>query len=163
MPPDKLKPLALELAGVAAEHKARLIVNSSLEAAEESGAWGIQLPFSLFMSLAGKASLRRFKIGVSIHGINEALAAQEAGADLVLAGNIFETGCKPGLEGKGLNFLESLRDRLAIPVWAVGGILPGNALSVRQSGAAGLCVMSPLMLSQEPELEAAAYINALFN
>lgn len=158
LPEPEVVSLAKRLAWIAKSERAGLIVNFSLRAAEISGAQGLQLPFPLFMELRNSPRLNAFEVGVSIHSLEEALKAQEAGADRLVAGNIFETNCKPGLEGRGIEFLSLLANHISIPIWAVGGLTPDRAALVRKYGASGLCVMSSLMSSQDPEREAAAYI-----
>ncbi|MFQ9412022.1 MAG: thiamine phosphate synthase [Evtepia gabavorous] len=44
-------------------------------------------------------------LGTSCHSVAEALEAQALGATYLLAGHIFDTSCKPGLPGRGLDFL----------------------------------------------------------
>ena len=63
----------------------------------------------------------------------------------VVAGHIFKTDCKKGLEPRGLKFVENLSSVLNIPVFAIGGINERNSQSVINSGAFGLCMMSSLM------------------
>lgn len=81
-------------------------------------------------------------IGVSIHSVEEAKSAEALGADYVIAGHIFETGCKPGIQPRGLRFLQSVCEQVSIPVYAIGGITKENAALTIQSGAAGICIMS---------------------
>ncbi len=71
-------------------------------------------------------------LGVSTHSLEEALSAEDAGADYVLLSPVFRPTSKPeddrptlGLEG-----LEAAQRRLGIPVFALGGITPANAEAV---------------------------------
>lgn len=43
-------------------------------------------------------------VSTSIHKPEEALKAQELGADFVFAGHVFATDCKKGLPPRGLDF-----------------------------------------------------------
>ena len=158
LPEAELESLAGRLALTAKREQAGLIVNSSLRAAETSAAQGLQLPFPLFLELKNSPRLKFFEVGVSIHSLEEALAAQAAGAHRLVAGNIFETTCKPGLKARGIEFLSLLTGHIKIPIWAVGGLTPDHAALVRKHGASGLCVMSSLMTGHDPEREAADYI-----
>lgn len=81
-------------------------------------------------------------VGVSIHSVEEAKSAEALGADYVIAGHIFKTGCKPGIQPRGLRFLQSVCEQVSIPVYAIGGITKENAALTIQSGAAGICIMS---------------------
>lgn len=110
---------------------------------------GIHLSYNIFKSLNEniKAELiKKYKrIGVSIHSLNEAKEAESLGASYVVAGHIFETDCKKGLEPRGLKFIEDLSSALTIPIFAIGGIDEKNSLSVINSGAFSICMMSTLM------------------
>lgn len=68
-----------------------------------------------------------------------------SGIQIVL-GNIFETDCKKGLAGKGLDFLsEACKKAVNVPVYAIGGINTQNIKAVLDAGASGGCMMSGFM------------------
>ena len=110
---------------------------------------GIHLSYSIFKSLNQniKAELiKKYKrIGVSIHSLEEAKDVESLGASYVIAGHIFKTDCKKGLEPRGLKFIEDLSSALSIPIFAIGGIDEKNSLSVINNGAFSVCMMSTLM------------------
>ena len=110
---------------------------------------GIHLSYNIFKSLNEniKAELiKKYKrIGVSIHSLDEAKEVESLGASYVVAGHIFETDCKKGLEPRGLKFIEDLSSALTIPIFAIGGIDEKNSLSVINNGAFSICMMSTLM------------------
>lgn len=89
-------------------------------------------------------------LGVSVHAPEEALRAQTLGADYVTAGHVFDTDCKKGLPGRGLDFLRAVCATVDIPVYAIGGIGPDNLADVARTGAAGACLMSGLMTCPHP-------------
>ena len=110
---------------------------------------GIHLSYSIFKSLNQniKAELiKKYKrIGVSIHSLDEAKEVESLGASYVVAGHIFETDCKKGLEPRGLKFIKDLSSALSIPIFAIGGIDEKNSQSVINNGAFSICMMSTLM------------------
>ena len=110
---------------------------------------GIHLSYNIFKSLNEniKAELiKKYKrIGVSVHSLNEAKEVESLGASYVVAGHIFETDCKKGLEPRGLKFIKDLSSALSIPIFAIGGIDEKNSLSVINNGAFSICIMSTLM------------------
>ena len=110
---------------------------------------GIHLSYSIFKFLNQNIKtelIKKYKrIGVSIHSLDEAKEVENLGASYVVAGHIFETDCKKDLEPRGLKFIEDLSSALSIPIFAIGGIDEKNSLSVIDSGAFGLCIMSTLM------------------
>ena len=89
-------------------------------------------------------------LGVSVHAPEEAARAAALGVDYVTAGHIFDTGCKPGLPGRGLDFLREVCRASSVPVYAIGGIAAENLAAVRDAGAAGACLMSSLMRCPDP-------------
>ena len=110
---------------------------------------GIHLSYNVFKSLEENIKtglIKKYKkIGISIHSLEEAREAESLGANYVVAGHIFKTDCKKGLEPRGLKFVENLSSVLKIPIFAIGGIDERNSQSVINSGAFGLCMMSSLM------------------
>lgn len=85
------------------------------------------------------------EISVSCHSLADVKEAVQTGATQVLLGNIFETDCKKGLAGKGLDFLREISSESPVPVFAIGGISQRNLPLVLQAGAAGGCMMSGFM------------------
>ena len=110
---------------------------------------GFHLSYEIFKSLnknIREKLIKKYKrIGVSIHSLDEAKEVENLGATYVVAGHIFETDCKKGLEPRGLNFIKELSSILTIPIFAIGGINKENSNLVLNSGAFGVCMMSSLM------------------
>ena len=110
---------------------------------------GIHLSYDNFKSLnknIREELIKKYKrIGVSIHSLVEAKETEILGASYIVAGHIFETDCKKGLEPRGLNFIKELSSILTIPIFAIGGINKENSSLVLNSGAFGVCMMSSLM------------------
>ena len=140
-----------EIYPICQKYKINLILhqNYDLNLDEKYDIEGIHLSYSIFKSLNEniKAELiKKYKrIGVSVHSLNEAKEVESLGASYVVAGHIFETDCKKGLEPRGLKFVEELSSILTIPIFAIGGIDEKNSQSVIDSGAFGLCMMLSLM------------------
>ena len=89
-------------------------------------------------------------LGVSVHAPDEAVRAQELGADYVTAGHVFDTSCKAGLPCRGLDFLRAVCAAVSIPVYAIGGVEGDKLSQIRAAGAAGACLMSGLMTCADP-------------
>ena len=140
-----------EIYPICQKYKINLILhqNYDLNLDDKYNIEGIHLSYSIFKSLNEniKAELiKKYKrIGVSVHSLNEAKEVESLGASYVVAGHIFETDCKKGLEPRGLKFIEDLSSALSIPIFAIGGIDEKNSLSVINSGAVSVCMMSTLM------------------
>ena len=123
--------------------------NYDLNLDEKYNIEGIHLSYEIFKSLnknIREKLIKKYKrIGVSIHSLEEAREVESLGASYIVAGHIFETDCKKGLEPRGLKFVENLSSILTIPIFAIGGIDEKNSQSVIDSGAFGVCMMSSLM------------------
>ncbi len=123
--------------------------NYDLNLDEKYNIEGIHLSYEIFKSLnknIREKLIKKYKrIGVSIHSLEEAKDVENLGATYVVAGHIFETDCKKGLEPRGLNFIKELSSILTIPIFAIGGINEENSNLVLNSGAFGVCMISSLM------------------
>jgi thiamine-phosphate pyrophosphorylase len=93
-------------------------------------------------------------VGASSHSLEEALAAQEAGAGYVNIGPIFPTATKPGAVFLGLDAISRIAPRLRIPWSTMGGINQSNIAQVVARGARHPAVMSAVTAA--PDIGAAA-------
>ena len=133
------------------KYKINLILhqNYDLNLDDKYNIEGIHLSYNIFKSLNENIKVELIKkykrIGVSIHSLDEAKEAESLGASYVVAGHIFKTDCKKGLEPRGLKFVEDLSSTLTIPIFAIGGIDEKNSQSVIDRGAFSVCMMSSMM------------------
>lgn len=94
-------------------------------------------------------------LGVSATNLEEALQAEQDGADYLGVGPIFPTPTKPDAAPPiGLEGLAEICRRVSIPVVAIGGINEQNAASVIEAGADGVAVISAVVAA--PDVTAAA-------
>lgn len=111
----------------------------------------IHLPLAVFREIPDAMRSRYAEIGVSVHSVGEAVNVEKSGASYVTAGHIFATDCKRGLPPRGTGFLREVCGTVDIPVYAIGGINVENIAEIRDSGAAGACIMSGFMRCGEPD------------
>ena len=90
-------------------------------------------------------------LGASCHSVEDALLAESLGCNYIVAGHIFDTDCKKGLPGRGIDFLKDVVNAVSIPVFAIGGINKENYHKIKEAGASGACLMSSLMISNNPK------------
>jgi len=147
--------LAKKALAVCVKYGVQCSLHSFTDTAKSLGARQIHLPLPLLRRLEDRGSF--YEIGASVHSPEEAKEAESLGADYLIAGHIFETFCKEGLPGRGLDFLARTAAAVHIPVYAIGGITEKNAASVIQAGAKGIAVRSGLMVCNDCK----AYINKL--
>jgi len=96
-------------------------------------------------------------VGVSVHSAEEARAARDAGADYLMAGNIFPTTTHPGRPATGLELIEQAAG-LGLPVIAIGGLTPERAGPAREAGAWGVAAISALWHTADPFAAAVAML-----
>jgi len=157
----QLVPLADRLQAMT-EGKALLIVNGRLDVALLCAADGVHLPergpsVAATRRLAGDG----FIIGRSVHSVEEAVKAQEEGADYVQVGAIFPTRSHPGPPPAGPTLLKSVAVRVTIPIVAVGGITADNVGQVMRAGASGAAVISAILDSPSPAAAARRLAEAM--
>lgn len=126
------------------EYNIELIVNTFIEAAYQLGLTCIQVPFGMFFENHRQLT-KDFNVYVSVHSIQEADFAAKNKAYALIAGHIYETKCKEGVEPRGIEFLKEVCNAVEIPVFAIGGINAERAEEVMNYGAAGACIMSEFM------------------
>lgn len=143
--------LAKKASRVCEKYHVPLTVHSFANVSQRLAIGRIHLPLGIFLNLEEKEKEGFDKIGVSVHSVQEALKAAEMGASYLIAGHVFATDCKKGMVPRGLSFLEKVCRTVDIPVYAIGGIGPENAEGCIKAGAAGICLMSSLMETENPE------------
>lgn len=136
--------LAEEVLAVCKEYDKPCILHTYAEAAKIIKHKSIHLPFEQFCDRK-PVSNEWNHLGTSVHTVAEAVKAEQLGASYLIAGHIFETACKAGLPGRGVDFLKQICQAVSIPVYGIGGIMPSQLPLLKQAGAAGGCMMSYFM------------------
>lgn len=137
------------LEAVAPEHRRLITVNTFADIAQEKGIVSIQLPIQELE--AHPDFIHEFAtVGVSVHSLDEARQAQKLEANFAMAGHIFATDCKPGVEPRGIDFLAEICRETTIPIYAIGGIDLETITQAKKAGSSGACLMSALMTCEDP-------------
>ncbi len=134
---------------LASPAEAAVIINGRPDLARAVGAQGVQLGAADLSVADARTVLGPGWIGRSVHGVDQARAAIEEGADYLLLGWIFETPSHPGHPGLGLSVLSETA-ALGRPVIAIGGITPERAQSVKDAGAWGVAAIRALWQAKDP-------------
>ena len=149
MNPEEYKKLAAAVMGICEQHGVKCILHSFTDVAVSLHAQALHLPLHLLKELTQEQKSCFTDLGASCHSVEDALEAQALGCTYITAGHVFETDCKKGLPGRGLDFLRSVCAAVDIPVYGIGGIDAGNIALVRNAGAIGACLMSSLMVTED--------------
>lgn len=115
---------------------ALLIVDDRIDIALAIQADGIHLGLTDLSLDAAKRIAPELILGASSHTLDEALAAQEAGADSINIGPIFPTQTKTlTIDPLGPGLIDSIAPHLSVPTTCMGGIKLDNISQVLQRGA----------------------------
>ena len=149
MLPEAYETLAAAIIEICDRHDVRCILHSFPDVAISLHAQAIHLPLHLLRKMTQEQKSQFTDIGASCHSVEDALEAQSLGCTYITAGHVFETDCKKGLPGRGLDFLRNVCAAVEIPVYGIGGIDSDNIALVRNAGASGACLMSSLMATED--------------
>ncbi len=151
-PSGRLLPMAERLRDRCRAAGATFIVNDRLDLALALGADGVHLGQDDLPPAAARALLRPGMIlGLSTHSLEQARAAQAAGADYVAVGSMFPTGTKPDFQLVGPELIGKLRGEIGVPLIGIGGITHDNVAQVIRAGADGVAVISAVCGAPNPE------------
>jgi len=148
--------LAERVRDLANRYKARLIISERVDIALAVDAGGVHISGrSLPVAAARKLMGAEKYVSASAHSLEDALRAEEDGADFVTFGPVYHTPSKAAYGPPvGLASLEEACQVLKIPVFALGGVKEGNAVDTLRAGAFGVAVISGIIGADDPALAA---------
>jgi 8-oxo-dGTP diphosphatase len=139
---DALACLAQRFAALAAPPMATVLVTGRCDVACGTGAHGVILRHNDLDPATARSLLPAGSpIFASVHGVNEAQAAIDAGVDALIVGTIWASASHPGNGAAGIELLGEVVG-LGRPVYAVGGVTPARAQMARDAGAWGVAAIS---------------------
>lgn len=147
--PAALQSLAKDLTAQCRQAGVPFIVNDYPELAAACGADGVHVG-------QDDAPVREVRaifpglVGKSTHSFDQALAAWEEGADYIGFGPLFPTPTKPDYPPIGLADIARVHAAVAIPIFCIGGIHPGNLGEVLRAGAQRVVMVSALLRAPDP-------------
>lgn len=142
---DEYIELASKVMNLCSKYSVEFYINHFIEAAINLNVKNIQVSFKQLIDNPNICI--SFNVFVSVHTLEEAIIADSMKVKGIIAGHIFKTDCKKGLEPKGVEFIHLISKRISTPLFAIGGINIQNAHEIISYGASGFCVMSELMKS----------------
>lgn len=138
-------------------HRIPLIINDRLDVALAVGADGVHLGQS-DMSLADARRLvgEKILLGISAENLDDAVAAEQGGADYIGISPVFATNTKGDAAAPlGLEGIRLIRRAVKIPLVGIGGINANNIRDILCAGADGGAVVSAIVAAPCPETAAA--------
>lgn len=150
--------IAQSLKKFCAEKGALFIMNDNLDIALAVNADGLHIgQEDLPVTAARKLAPLDMLIGVSVFNEAQAEQAVADGADYLGVGAIFPTVSKDTVV-LGLETLKTIKQTVAVPVVAIGGININNVAAVKNTGADSFAVIGALLSADSPEKAAQAII-----
>jgi len=147
---------ALAIKNFLQARKVPLIINDRLDVALAVTAHGVHLgqndmPLETARKIAGPSML----IGISAESVQDAVAAENGGADYLGVSPIYTTPTKTDTAPPlGLEGLREIRNRTKLPLVAIGGLNKSNAAEVIRNGADGVAVVSAIIAADDPGMSA---------
>lgn len=127
-----------------------LIINDNVDVALKSDADGVHIGQSDGDIAEIRARIGCDKIlGVSASTVEEALEAEQAGADYLGVGAVFPTNSKNDAENVSILTLRNICNAVSIPVVAIGGITLENVSLLNDSGICGIAVISAIYAQKD--------------
>ena len=152
---DELLDEAVRLREVCHAVGVPLIVDDDVEVAVAAGADGVHVGQSDMEAGAVRALIGPDMIlGVSAQTVDEALLAQERGADYLGVGAVFPTGSKDDALDVDRETLAAICAAVSIPVVAIGGIGRDNVRELAGTGIVGVATISALFARPDVRLAA---------
>lgn len=155
--------LALKVKEITTKYNVPLIINDRVDVALAIDADGVHvgqsdMPCDVTRKLIGNDKI----LGVSAATIEEAKKAEVDGADYIGTGAVFPTATKDDAPKITKKDLKEVVDSIDIPVVAIGGITLDNAHELKDTGIAGLSVVSAIMSAENPKKASEELLN-IFN
>jgi thiamine-phosphate pyrophosphorylase len=145
---DELSALAEKLLTVSANIP--LIANDHAEIAQRVEVQGVHVGQDDTSIQIVRAQITRpILVGKSTHSIEQAVAAEQEGANYIGFGPIFSTPTKPDYSPIGLDQIREVHERVSIPIFCIGGIKSENLAQVIAAGAKRVVIVSGLLQTND--------------
>ena len=143
---------AVEIRELCRKFQVPFVVNDDVEIAVKSGADGVHVGQNDMEAGDVRTKLGPDKIiGVSAQTVEQAVLAEERGADYLGVGAVFPTGSKEDACEVSHETLRAICEAVDIPVIAIGGINADNLRELSGSGICGIAVISAIFAKEDIE------------
>ena len=153
---------ASALRDLCVRYQVPLIINDRPDLAKKAGASGVHVGLSdMGIQKARHLLGEDFIIGGSAHNVEEALAAEAAGADYLGCGAVFGSTTKTNVTQLPIETLKAICQAVTIPVVAIGGVNIDNLPLLAGSGISGVAVVSGLFKPADKAAAARSFLDQL--
>ena len=138
---------AVRLRNITRREGVQFIINDRVDVALAVDSDGVHLGQDDLPLAWGRRLLGNDKIiGISTHSLEEAMQADNSGADYVSIGSVFPTDTKPDARVLArFELIADIKNNVSIPVVAIGGIKEENVAQVGRAGADCIAVVSAVI------------------
>lgn len=150
MPKEDFLAEAIKIRELCNKFNVPLIINDDVEIAIECGADGVHVGQSdMSADNVRKIIGDKMILGVSAQTVEQAIAAEKAGADYLGVGAVFQTSTKTDADFVSYDDLKKICAKTSIPVVAIGGISEDNMIKLKGSGIDGVALVSAIFASDD--------------
>lgn len=144
--------LALKVKAITDKYDVPLIINDRIDIAQAVDCAGVHLGQSDMPCTMARRILGEDKIiGISATTYDEAIQAQNDGADYLGVGAIYQTSTKTDAGISTHEDLMKIKEEISIPTVAIGGVKEDNTRElIEMYDFDGVAVVSAIMLSKNP-------------
>lgn len=147
--------LGLRVKKITERYNAPLIINDRVDIALAVGAAGVHvgqgdLPCKVVREIVGPDMI----VGVSAATLEEAVRAEQDGADYLGVGAMYATATKTDTRPVSMEELLKIRAAVKIPIVVIGGINQQTLGNFKGTGVDGLAVVSAIVAQPDPEAAA---------
>ncbi|SDJ05266.1 thiamine-phosphate diphosphorylase [Lachnospiraceae bacterium G41] len=147
---DKFLEEAKELKQLCKEYDVPFVINDNVDIAIAMDADGVHVGQSDMEAGNVREKLGPDKIiGVSAQTVEQAVLAEQRGADYLGVGAVFPTGSKDDAVEVSHETLKAICEAVSIPVIAIGGISVNNVSELAGSGIVGIAVISAIYAAED--------------
>lgn len=136
---DEISALARKVVALAHAHDAKVLINGDVALAQAVGADGVQLTSSQLTEIAARPAVEL--CAASCHSIEELQRAEILGCDLAVLSPVLPTLSHPGAPHLGWETFAAIAAGSSIPVFALGGLQPGDMQTAWRHGAHGIALL----------------------
>ena len=143
---------ALAIKDILKSQRVPLIINDRVDVAQAVKADGVHLgqtdmPLETAKGILGDTMI----IGISAESLQDAVEADNGGADYLGVSPIYATPTKTDTAPPlGLKGLQEIRKAVRLPLVGIGGLSKDNAAEVIRNGADGVAVVSAIVAADDP-------------
>ena len=143
---------AKEIQKLCEQYHVPFVINDNVEIAAQIGADGVHVGQSDMEAGDVREKLGPDRIiGVSAQTVEQAVRAQERGADYLGVGAVFPTGSKADAVEVSHETVRAIAEAVDIPVIAIGGITKDNVSELSGTGICGIAVISAIFAQEDIE------------